>query len=38
MITIIDYEIGNTLSVKNAIEKLGYECEITNNKSQIQKI
>ena len=37
MITIIDYEIGNTLSVKNAIEKLGYECEITNNKSQIQK-
>ena len=37
MITIIDYEIGNTLSVKNAIEKLGYECEITNNKSQIKK-
>lgn len=37
MIAIIDYEIGNTLSVKNAIEKLGYECEITNDKSKINK-
>ncbi len=37
MITIIDYEIGNTLSVKNAVEKLGYKCEITNNKDIINK-
>ena len=35
MIAIIDYEIGNTLSVKNALEKLGYNCEITNDKSKI---
>ena len=37
MIAIIDYEIGNTLSVKNAVEKLGYECEITNKKNIINK-
>ena len=37
MIAIIDYEIGNTLSVKNAIDKLGYECEITNEQSKINK-
>mgnify|MGYP001250703327 FL=1 len=37
MITIIDYEIGNTLSVKNAIDKLGYKSEITNKKSTINK-
>ncbi len=37
MIAIIDYEIGNTLSVKNALEKLGYESEITNDKSKITK-
>ena len=35
MISIIDYELGNTLSVKNAIEKLGYKCEITNSKNNI---
>ncbi len=35
MISIIDYELGNTLSVKNAVEKLGYKCEITNNKNDI---
>ena len=35
MISIIDYELGNTLSVKNAVEKLGYKCEITNNKKNI---
>lgn len=37
MIVIIDYEIGNTLSVKNAVEKLGYKSEITNNKNIINK-
>ena len=37
MITIIDYEIGNTLSVKNAIDKLGYKSEITKKKSTIIK-
>ncbi len=37
MITIIDYDIGNTLSVKNAVEKLGYKCEITNNRIIISK-
>ena len=37
MITIIDYNTGNTLSVKNAVEKLGYRCEITNNKTIISK-
>lgn len=37
MIVIIDYELGNTLSVKNAIEKLGYQCEITNEKKKINE-
>ena len=37
MIAIIDYDVGNTLSVKNAVEKLGYECEITNDKIIINK-
>lgn len=37
MIGIIDYEIGNTLSVKNAIEKLGYKAEITNSKTKINE-
>lgn len=37
MITIINYEIGNTLSVKNAVEKLGYKSEITNSEEKIKK-
>jgi len=37
MISIIDYEIGNTLSVRNAVEKLGYNCKITNDKNEISK-
>ena len=36
MITIINYEIGNTLSVKNAVEKLGYKSEITNSEEKIK--
>jgi imidazoleglycerol phosphate synthase glutamine amidotransferase subunit HisH len=32
MIAIIDYEIRKYLSVKNAVEKLGYKSEITNKK------
>lgn len=37
MIAIIDYDLGNTLSVKNAVEKLGFKCEITNDKITINK-
>lgn len=35
MIAIIDYNAGNATSVKNAIERLGYACTITNNKQEI---
>ena len=35
MICIIDYEIGNVLSVKNAITKIGLECKISRNENDI---
>ena len=31
-ICIIDYGIGNLLSIERSIEKLGYEAKISNNK------
>lgn len=31
MITIVDYKTGNVGSIKNIIEKIGYECRVTNN-------
>ena len=31
MICIIDYELGNVISVKNAIDKLGYACKISRD-------
>jgi len=34
-ICIIDYGIGNLLSIERSIEKLGYEVKISNNKSVI---
>ena len=35
MIAIIDYNAGNIASVKNAIERLGFECEITSDPEKI---
>ena len=35
MIAIIKYNAGNVRSVKNAIERLGYECIITDDKDVI---
>lgn len=35
MIAIIKYNAGNITSVKNAVERLGFECIITDNPSEI---
>ena len=35
MICIINYELGNVISVKNAIEKVGHECIISRNLDDI---
>lgn len=35
MIAIIDYDAGNLLSVKKALEHLGYESKITRNRDEI---
>ena len=35
MICIIDYELGNVISVKNAIEKVGFKAIISRNLDDI---
>ncbi len=37
MITIIDYKSGNIASVRNALDKLGYSSELTNDPVKIQR-
>lgn len=37
MITIIKYNAGNITSVKNAIERLGFECLVTNDEQEIRQ-
>ncbi len=37
MIAIIDYGLGNLASIKNALESIGIENEITEEKEKIQK-
>jgi glutamine amidotransferase len=37
MIAIIDYNVGNLFSVKNALEYIGEEAEITRDKSFLEK-
>ncbi len=37
MITIIDYKAGNIASVQNALNKLGYESELTDDPAKIQR-
>jgi len=37
MISIIDYQAGNTTSVKNALDRLGFESIITDDANTIQK-
>lgn len=36
MIVIIKYNAGNVGSVKNAVERLGYTCEISDNEAKIR--
>ena len=36
MIAIIKYNAGNITSVKNAIERLGFECIVTDDEQQIR--
>ena len=35
MIAIVKYNAGNTASVKNAVERLGYTCEITDDEKKL---
>lgn len=37
MIAIIKYNAGNTKSVENAVKRLGYECIITDQPSEIRR-
>lgn len=37
MIAIVDYGAGNLVSVKKAIDSLGYECVITSDPAQVEK-
>lgn len=37
MIAIIEYNAGNITSVRNAVERLGFECIITNEHEKIQQ-
>ena len=36
MISIIDYEVGNVISVKNALERLGEKVVLTNQKKKLK--
>ncbi|KGO88703.1 imidazole glycerol phosphate synthase [Flavobacterium rivuli WB 3.3-2 = DSM 21788] len=36
MIAILKYNAGNTKSVQNAIQRLGYECIVTDDTAQLQ--
>lgn len=36
MIAIIQYNAGNATSVKNAVESLGFDCEITSDQQKIR--
>jgi imidazole glycerol-phosphate synthase subunit HisH len=37
MIAIVDYGAGNLVSVKKAVDSLGYECAITSDPAQVKK-
>ena len=37
MIAIIKYNAGNTTSVKNAVERLGYPCRVTDRAEEIRQ-
>ena len=37
MIAIIKYNAGNITSVKNAVERMGFECVVTDDEQQIRK-
>jgi len=37
MIAIVKYNAGNIRSVQNAVERLGYECTITDDPAEIRK-
>lgn len=37
MITIIDYNAGNVASVANALKRLGVECKVSSDKSEVAR-
>ena len=37
MIAILKYNAGNATSVKNAVERLGYDCVITDDPTAIRR-
>lgn len=37
MIAIVKYNAGNVTSVKNAVERLGYECIVTDDVNELEK-
>jgi len=37
MIVILKYNAGNSTSVKNAIERLGYDCKVSDDETEIMK-
>lgn len=37
MITIVQYNAGNTASVKNAVERLGFPCRVTGNADELER-
>jgi imidazole glycerol-phosphate synthase subunit HisH len=37
MIAIVDYGAGNLVSVKKAVDRLGYECAVTSDPAEVQR-
>ena len=37
MISIVNYELGNVLSVQNAIKKIGHDCIITRDEEKLAR-
>ena len=38
MIAIVDYGAGNLVSVKKAVDRLGYECAVTSDPAEVQRV
>ena len=37
LVSIVDYKIGNLISVLNSVKSCGYLCKITNKKNDLEK-